>query len=296
MKAYIKEIFIGLLVITTLIIGIVHFYRNIQERKKTDLIDLYSLVASGPEGLIKINRPQVVSSLILSREETKEFIHASIPDIYLSLIKNSPSSILSIHQQGIVFYTKADSKIVEQIQKNVLASYFPSYMPYEEERSGVVYHLYPDTDNRFFGYYHHNGILVAGYNLKLLEEVAAKQNCNTSHPCYPLNTNTEKFDQNAPMNLLLPTDKLDLHFQLNDSTTWRSRETWLTTDIFSNEGKICCYGNMEVPLPMDSLYLSLAADTLSRQFEKIFPALKMDSQIYQEEGTLYYTGCTTNPS
>lgn len=101
----------------------------------------------------------------------------------------------------------------------------------------------------------------------------------------------DSFDHNAPMNLLFPADKLDLQIPLNDSMIWYSRKEWLTADIFSNEGKICCYGKMEVPFPIDSLYLSLAADTLSSQLEKVFPMLKIDSQIYQEEDILYYTGC-----
>lgn len=280
-----------------LIAGITYFYQNIQSRKRTEQMDLYTLIASDPEIVIRLNRPQIASSLILSHKETAGLV-SSVPEVFLSLIRQSPSGsspLLSVHPGGILFYTKAEDKTLSVFEKQVFKRLFPSYPPTVEKQSEISYFYYPDTAGRFFGYYHHDGVLVAGYNLKGLEEVAARQ-LGSNSAAVPLNGEIYASDSHAPVNLFLSAAKLGLHFALNDSVSWHSGKEWLVADLFSNEGKVCCYGSLELPQPLDSLYLSLAADTLARQLEQLFPTLRIESQLSQEDKWINYTGCTVNPS
>ncbi|MDF9829552.1 hypothetical protein [Parabacteroides sp. PF5-6] len=299
MKRYVREIFTALFLILALIAGILYFYQRIQAGKRTELINLHTLIASQPEMIIRLNRPQVVASLILTHKDVKSLFHSVVPGVFLSLIEQSPSSstpLLSVHPQGILFYTKAEDKDVKRFEKEVFKRHFPAYHPTVEKKDDITYAFYPDTANRFFGYYHHEGVLVAGYNLKLLEEVAVRQQDILRDSTLSLQMERYSSDKQAPMNLFFPVSTFDLHFALNDSVTWHAGKEWFATDIFSSEGKICCYARLEMPQALDSLHLSLAADTLSRQIERLLPDLEMESQWFQEDNLLNYTGCTSNPS
>jgi len=298
MKAPVKEISIGLLVILAVVSGIVYFYRNIQAVKRTEQIDLYNLVTPEPQTLIRINRPQLAASMIFSQTEIEKIFTSSIPPIYLDLIRESLSaspSILTVDPQGIIFYTKADTEAMKRYRQKVFANYFPSYAPLEEVKNKITYTLFPDTANRFFSYYHHEGILVAGYNLKQLTEVSERQLDTKLNVSETLRSKIAGFDTNAPINLLLPNELFNLHFAINDSSTWHSTEKWLTTDIFTSDGKICYHTLLEAPHKLDSLHFSLAADTLTRQLEEHLPVM-IDAQLVREGAFLYFTGCTSNPS
>ena len=236
----------------------------------------------------------VFAKVILTKEPVYQAFASEIPDIYLNIIRKNPeiaSLHLSFHPQGGVMYAKADNNIVRQIEENVLKQAFRSFAPQQQARGGITFTYCPDTGNKFFGYYEYNGVWVASYSKKLLEEVAAiqrKQKNNLSKEQMRLR---KTLDNNAPVNLLIQSKLLDLYVKSNDSTQWRISDRWLAADLFESEGNICYFSSLSYLEPADTLFRTIA-DTLAVRLEQRFPQLHISNQIYEENGKFFYTGCT----
>lgn len=129
--------------------------------------DLYTLTAPSPEAILTVNRPAVFAGMILSKKPVYQAFASEIPEIFLSIIrKNKELSALqlSFHTQGVVMYAKADKNTVSHIESEILSSTFASFAPQKQTKGEITFIYFPDTDNRFFGYYQYNGIWVASYS------------------------------------------------------------------------------------------------------------------------------------
>ena len=98
-------------------------------------------------------------------------------------------------------------------------------------------------------------------------------------------------DSNAPLNLMIQSKLLDLYVKANDSTLWRISDRWLGADLFESEGNICYFSSLPYHEPADTLFKTIG-DILSVRLEQHFPQLHISSQIYEENGKVYYTGCS----
>jgi hypothetical protein len=170
---------------------------------------------------------------------------------------------------------------------------FGSFAPQKQKRDGITFTYYPDTENRFFGYYQHEGIWVASYSKKLLEEVAQIQRNRQSYLLPDQDRLRKSFDKNAPLNLMVQSDSLDLYVSLPDSTEWGIRKGWLGADLFMNENHLCYFGSLPYNSTADSLYTSLG-DTLVLRLEQAFPQFKVSNQTARENNRMFYTGCFTS--
>ncbi|MDH6357394.1 hypothetical protein [Parabacteroides sp. PF5-9] len=293
MRTYQKEIIIVSITILVTFFAVWHFFGKLEEEKQTVDIDLYSLVAPNPNALIAVNRPSIFSRLILSQTAMQDIISQHIPDIFLSIIEACPtqsSLLFSIHPQGVVFLAKADAKSLVQIEKKAISPLFNTYKPQHQVKENITFNYLPDTENRFFGYYLHNGFLVASYSKKLLEEVASKQMDFLAWIPSEITMAANAFDSNAPMNILFQADSLNLYTSITDSTEWRIQNQWLAADIFTSEGNICCYGSYPLSEQTDTLYQSMA-DTLSLRLKELYPHLNITAQIDTDKAYMYYTAC-----
>lgn len=293
MKAYLKELTISCIVIALALLIIWGFLNRINEGKAADQTDLYSLIADAPKALVSINRPSLFTRTILPRPLSQEILNKYIPDVYLSMVrKASPnkSFLFSFHPQGVVMYTKADKSQTGKIEQTVLAPYFKTYKPQRQVKNHVHYTYFADTGNRFFGYYHHEGIFVASYSKKLLEEVADRQLHNLSPLSADLKDIIDKQDRNIPMNIVIPADLLNITVSLNDSTVWEMKNNWLSTDLFISEGSICGYSTYPGTGLPDSLYTTLA-DTFSLRLKQWNTIVNPSVQIHREDGRLHFTEC-----
>ena len=133
---------------------------------------------------------------------------------------------------------------------------------------------------------------MASYSKKLLEEVAQIQRNRHSSLLPDQDRLRRSFDKNAPLNLMVQADSLDLYVALPDSTEWRIRNRWLGADLFMNENHLCYFGNLPYNATTDSLYAPLG-DTLALRLEQAFPQFDVSNQTTWEEGRAFYTGCFT---
>lgn len=292
MKADKRDIVTILIAALATLAAVWFFLGNMLKEKETARTDLYTLVAPASDAVLSINRPATFTQYILSRKPEREAFASKIPDIYLSIIQNNrnlPWLLLSFHPQGVVLYAQAGNHLVSQIEKNTLQNTFGAFAPQKQKRDGITFTYYPDTENRFFGYYQHNGVWVASYSKKLLEKVAHLQQ-NGQNNLYPEQERLRKsFDKNAPLNLMIQADSLDLYVSLSDSTEWRLRKYWLGADLFMNENHLCYFGSLPYHSTADSLYAPLG-DTLALRLEQLFPQFNVSNQTTREKERVFYTG------
>lgn len=134
---------------------------------------------------------------------------------------------------------------------------------------------------------------MASYSKKLLEEVAQIQRNRQSYLLPDQDRLRKSFDKNAPLNLMVQSDSLDLYVSLSDSTEWGIRKGWLGADLFMNENHLCYFGSLPYNSTADSLYTSLG-DTLVLRLEQAFPQFKVSNQTARENNRMFYTGCFTS--
>lgn len=268
------------------------FFSKMQEKKRAVRTDLYTLVAPGADVMLAVNRPATFARHILTKQRLHQAFATEIPDIYLSILRENPylpALLFSFHPQGVVLYARADKEQVKQIEKNTLKKFFPSFAPRTQAEESIDFIFYPDTGNRFFGSYQHDGIWVASYSKKLLREAARTQLNHTNNLSAAQDRLRKTLDRNAPLNLMIQADSLNLYVTLDDSSQWRVRNRWLGADLFMNAGYLCYFGTLPYYADMDSLYAPLG-DTLTRRLEQKFPQIHIKSQLKTEKDKVLYTG------
>lgn len=295
MKAYKREIVIFIITALATLSAVYYFFGDMKEGMNVAQTDLYTLTAPSPDAILSVNRPATFSKIILAKQPIYRAFASEIPEIFLYVTKKSPalsSLLFSFHPHGVVMYAKADKETVRHIENDVLKKTFSSFEPQKQQIGDITFTYFADTGNRFFGCYQYNGIWVASYSKKLLEKVADIQKSNKS---YLLNEQVKlrkAFDENAPLNLMIRSELLNLYVNTGDSAQWKVSERWLGADLFESEGNICYFSSLSCHAPADTLYRAIA-DTLSQRLGQHFPQLHITTQFNEEDGKLFYTGCTS---
>lgn len=294
MKAFKREIVIFVLTALATLLAVCYFFREMKEGMNVAQTDLFSLTAAQHEAILIVNRPALFVRMFLSKPAVYMAFASEIPDLYLSLLKKHSEITkvqFSFHPQGIVMYAKVDKSMASHIENELQNNVFPSFAPQKQKKGGITFTYYPEAGNRFFGFYQHNGIWVASYSKKLLEEIAYLQRNRKENLSAEQKLLHKSLDPNATLNLILKNEKLNLYVDTSDTTLWRINRKWLSADLFESEGNICYFSCLPFEEPNDSLYRALT-DTLSSRLEQRFPQLHITSQCYEENGKIYFTGCT----
>lgn len=296
MKAYKREIALFIITALATLSAVYFFFGDMKKGMDVAQTDLYTLTASSPEAILTVNRPAAFAKIILTKKPVYQAFAAETPEIFLSIIRKNtaiPALQLSYHPQGVVMYAKVDKEIAGHIENEILRNTFGSFEPQKQKKDDITFTYFPATGNRFFGYYQYNGIWVASYSKKLLEEVADIQKNNKSHLSKEQLEIHKNLDRNAPLNLMIQSEKLNLYVNTSDSTRWKINDRWLGADLFESEGNICYFSSLPYHAPADTLFRNIG-DTLSLRLEQYFPQLHISSQSYEEDGKVYYTGCTSD--
>lgn len=295
MKADKREIVTFVIAALATLVAVWFFLGKMQKEKDTVRTDLYTLVAPASDAILSINRPAAFTKYILSRDSERDAFASKIPDIYLSIIQNNrniPWLLLSFHPQGVILYAQAGNNLVGRIEKTHCKRLSARSLR-RNKKGRHHFYLLPGYRKPFFGYYQHEGIWVASYSKKLLEEVAQIQRNRQSYLLPDQDRLRKSFDKNAPLNLMVQSDSLDLYVSLPDSTEWGIRKGWLGADLFMNENHLCYFGSLPYNSTADSLYTSLG-DTLVLRLEQAFPQFKVSNQTARENNRMFYTGCFTS--
>ncbi|MEG1749984.1 MAG: hypothetical protein RRZ65_09765 [Tannerellaceae bacterium] len=287
------EIVIGVLVATAGLLSIGYFWNSMRKEQTKVQTDLYSLIAPNANGLLSVNRPQLLYHMLEANSAIKQSFATYVPPLYQVLIFKSslPSLLLSFHPEGVLIYAKANKEQIDYLETKLLLPLMGGYAPIKRQVKGINYTFFAEKGNRYFGYYRTESEWVGSYNRLLLE---ASAQC-LSHPTNnqpQLMELRKKADKNAMMNLFLPTAPFNLYTNLSgDSTIWRmDKILWAGSDLFVNNKKLCCFSLWPERMPTDSLYQPMA-DTLTLRIGTFLPGMVVSGGLNSENGQAYYTAC-----
>ena len=288
---------IGIIVLSLLIAAVSasYFLGFLQREKEAETQDLYYLLPTQPKSVLAINQPTAFAHLLLEKTPGMDILQRWIPEAFLYLLRQEPETpflLFSFHQEGVICYAKANKKQAEKLEHDILRSYFSAYEPQEETLHDIRFRYYADTGSRFLGCYQHEGVWVASYSKRLLEQVVRKQLLPQEQSDEDsLSPFFRQFDRNATANLLFPSDGWQIQVARHDTILWKYNLPWVSTDLFPSEGNICGFCSFPYAVPNDSLYEAMG-DSLAIQLEALFPRLHVTPQTSQDSSEVYFTFCS----
>ena len=288
---------IGIIVLSLLIAAVSasYFLGFLQREKEAETQDLYYLLPSQPKSVLAINQPTAFAHLLLEKTPGVDILQRWIPEAFLYLLRQQPETpflLFSFHQEGVICYAKANKKQAEKLEHDILRTYFSAYEPQEETLHDIRFRYYADTGSRFLGCYQHEGVWVASYSKRLLEQVVRKQLLPQEQSDEDgLSPFFRQFDRNATANLLFPSDGWQIQVARHDTILWKYNLPWVSTDLFPSEGNICGFCSFPYAVPNDSLYEAMG-DSLAIQLEALFPRLHVTPQTSQDSSEVYFTFCS----
>lgn len=287
---------IGIIVLSLLIAAVSasYFLGFLQREKEAETQDLYYLLPTQPKSVLAINQPSSFAHLFLEKA-SGDILRRWIPEAFLYLLRQQPETpflLFSFHQEGVICYAKANKKQAEKLEHDILRTYFSAYEPQEEILHDIRFRYYADTGSRFLGCYQHEGVWVASYSKRLLEQVVRKQLLPQEQSDEDeLSPFFRQFDRNATANLLFPSDGWQIQVARHDTILWKYNLPWVSTDLFPSEGNICGFCSFPYAVPNDSLYEAMG-DSLAIQLEALFPRLHVTPQTSQDSSEVYFTFCS----
>ena len=288
---------IGIIVLSLLIAAVSasYFLGFLQREKEAETQDLYYLLPTQPKSVLAINQPTAFAHLLLEKTPGVDILQRWIPEAFLYLLRQQPETpflLFSFHQEGVICYAKANKKQAEKLEHDILRTYFSAYEPQEETLHDIRFRYYADTGSRFLGCYQHEGVWVASYSKRLLEQVVRKQLLPQEQSDEDgLSPFFRQFDRNATANLLFPSDGWQIQVARHDTILWKYNLPWVSTDLFPSEGNICGFCSFPYAVPNDSLYEAMG-DSLAIQLEALFPRLHVTPQTSQDSSEVYFTFCS----
>lgn len=288
---------IGIIVLSLLIAAVSasYFLGFLQREKEAETQDLYYLLPSQPKSVLAINQLTAFAHLLLEKTPGMDILQRWIPEAFLYLLRQEPETpflLFSFHQEGVICYAKANKKQAEKLEHDILRTYFSAYEPQEEILHDIRFRYYADTGSRFLGCYQHEGVWVASYSKRLLEQVVRKQLLPQEQSDEDgLSPFFRQFDRNATANLLFPSDGWQIQVARHDTILWKYNLPWVSTDLFPSEGNICGFCSFPYAVPNDSLYEAMG-DSLAIQLEALFPRLHVTPQTSQDSSEVYFTFCS----
>ena len=288
---------IGIIVLSLLIAAVSasYFLGFLQREKEAETQDLYYLLPTQPKSVLAINQPTAFAHLLLEKTPGMDILQRWIPEAFLYLLRQEPETpflLFSFHPEGVICYAKANKKQAEKLEHDILRTYFSAYEPQEEILHDIRFRYYADTGSRFLGCYQHEGVWVASYSKRLLEQVVRKQLLPQEQADEDeLSPFFRQFDRNATANLLFPSDGWQIQVARHDTILWKYNLPWVCTDLFPSEGNICGFCSFPYAVPNDSLYEAMG-DSLAIQLEALFPRLHVTPQTSQDSSEVYFTFCS----
>lgn len=283
-----KDIAILLALLVVLVLCVRYFYKRIDDDRRVVGMDPYSLIVPDPKAVLSINRPRVLGEMILPLPSIGKLFAAHIPEALLPFLREKPeyaSLLMASYAQGDVLYIPMEKEVASYLFKQLDAAY--PFAPQSREEAPITLYYYPEVDNRFLGCYYYEGIFVASYNRKLLMETVERHPKNNPIPIPDLQKVISK-SKSATINLFIPTETLDLHVSLNDTTEWSITDPWVGLDVFFSEGNICCYYEQPYEKMFDSIYPSIR-DTITARIIRLIPTIQVSTQMSHDDNWVYYT-------
>lgn len=239
MRRYQREI--GFVLLCCLVVGslVSYFFHQLKREKSETTATVYSFVPPHPEALLRIQETHTWLKHIAGGERERRLFETHIPVFFFRLFEEMPMHdvLFSFHTEGVICLVKAtplEAKRLSATTRRLL-----SYYPPEKQIIGTTQlTYYTDGPQRFLGTFYREGIWVASYHKRLLEQ--AWQTDAHTLPDFPA--------ASSSVNLLFP-----YHTE------------WTQANIYKSEGRLSAFLRFPVEMfPTDSLQTAFA-DTLRHQ-------------------------------
>ncbi|MGM9758894.1 MAG: hypothetical protein ACI30I_02100 [Parabacteroides sp.] len=294
MKRYQRDIVICLIIALATIGVVFHFLQSMHAGQTDTQTDPYAVLDERPDGLLVIRRPAVFARLMLSDKAHRSAMRRFIPEFFLALLDHTdlPTSYLSFHPQGILFYTTLDEQEALYLEKRVVHPLLGvDYPPQRIERDSIRFHYYLTRQGDYIGCYQKDHLWIASTSKHLLEQTARRQRAAETPALSAFQQALMSLDKHALAHVLLPTDSLHISLMRPDSTWWHLPVPWITADLYTEENQLCCIGSTVYQPELDSLYQPLV-DTLAARLQPYFPQRRFQTHIDPGEKQLYWTICS----
>ena len=174
MSARTRNIILGLIAVAVIALT-GYFFKSLKAGQQGARIDLTTLLPERPDALLVVTRPADFHRRIARSAHFQNVLAAPIPEAWLKLLGRDDLNASDIHlvlsPTAPLLLIRTGTHMVEKIQDWALFGYPP-----ERLADGPIHYAYfPDTEGLFMGCYQHEGLFVASYSRKLLQDVAKRQ-------------------------------------------------------------------------------------------------------------------------
>jgi hypothetical protein len=277
MKQYLREIITGIAAIALLAFAVIAFTKIMNRQKAGLETDIFLAVPPDTEGLLVINRPDILQRMILTDQDVCNAFNAYLPGIFGEALQRRGlgSAVFSFHRQGVLACIKPGREAEKFVREKMFAGYEPLVLT----GHGLRFFFFPVYGNRFFGYCICNDILVGSYSMKLIE-TAAVQLSEGSGIFLPkgMKLALDAADGNAPANIIFNASGFPVPAESKGSLQW------IGADLFAGENNICCYTRLKASDMAE-------VDSISSYLNNRFPALDFGLQTGSEGNLVALTAC-----
>ena len=288
-----KDIVILLVLFVITIFCVRFFHKKMSDDQLVASIEPLSLVIPSPQAILSVNRPAVLNKMILPMKNFEMIFSGHTPKLFHGLIQENdkfPAFLLVYYPEGVVMLSSMNQQHVKQIYDFLDCEF--DYPAMEKTEYGITMHYYPDIKKQFLGCYYQNGMFVASYNNRLLKDIAQRQQYDRLQISPEIHQAVRDKGKNAAINLYIPSATLNLYVQTSDSTEWRIENKWLSSDLFYNEGKVCCVNELKYEAALDSIHFyQRLSDTIQVRMDHLLPQIKTTTQVSHDEAVAYFTTC-----
>lgn len=306
MKRVNKELTLSLAALLLCIGAIGYFLCEIQNKKTNSHTDLFTLIPPESHAVLYIGNVASFRKL-LQQPVASQLFERYLPSCYLSIVRNAGAHtafLIAFSPEGSLLYGNPDNKHFSVIRKSVYEEPAAHYSPLRQKYAGSELIYYPAGGKDFIGYFYQDGILMTGYNKKLLEK-SVLQHKITRTPDAVFGLLRKEINRNVPVNFLFRAKQFGLDFSLDSVRLFAGRNGWVSADCTWQHDTLCAFGSVPLDEPdTKAINDSVArqfADTLEHRLHGLLPDLNFHIQFSKENNQLYYavsghSVSTVNPS
>lgn len=296
MKPTTKELIFSSLATVVLAVTLVYFLSELQHEKKAAGGDLLSGVLADCRAMLYMKKNTVFTGR-LSPPVVDSILGKTVPPVFRSIIACSPrtaSFLVAFYPEGALLYGNLAPDGISAVRKHGLRMVSNGFAPQVHAHRGNKIEYYPLKNAGFLGCYHHDGLLIAGCNKKLLEKaVDRSRNRAPGAGVVPVSLR-KTLGTRVAVHLLLKAAEFDLDlfpFPHDDDAGW------IQADLSWHDDELCGFGSVSCPsgLPDSLVTGAFPADTLAARLQRLLPGLSVDTRLNSENDRLYYSVCTRLP-
>lgn len=260
--------------------GLFLFNRSIRSKLSVENSVPCDIIVPTPQAILSIDKLSLLNELY--------------PNQPISSISGNielMSVIIAFYDRSEMFIIPSSSEIASRILK--LMEYEFTFKSEQRSYGTITISSFAEANGRFLSCFYHNGLFVASYDLNLIKKSIRKTLTNgSSNSLNELNVMLDMAAKDKGAELFISRDVFDIAIQLDDSSFWRAKESWIEANIYHNvNGDLCGYSELQIEMECDSMFITGLNDSISARISDIFPKRKATVDITKDSTVAYISVC-----